>query len=115
MMGFFLIFKSFYKYTPSPSSSVYLLIILEYFLSIFFFIVFNIDLLLLLLLIFLHIQSRYLSFIMPLCQVDTCFCNSILPMRGNSEICVGCKHPIAVHLGDSEERPSGIVYILLND
>ena len=50
------------------------------------------------------------KFLMPLCQVDTCLCNSILPMRGNSEICVGCKHPIAVHIGDSESQffqPSG--------
>jgi len=54
ILSFFLTFKSFYKYTLSPWSSVYLLIILEYFVSIFFFIS-NIDLFLLLLLIFLHI------------------------------------------------------------
>jgi len=46
---------------------------------------------------------------MPLCQVDACPCNAILPMRGNPETCIGCKHPIAVNL--SNPKAQSILHI----
>ena len=37
---------------------------------------------------------------MSSCQVDACTCKQILPMHGNPSICIGCKHPTAVHYED---------------
>ncbi|RPA89960.1 hypothetical protein L873DRAFT_514058 [Choiromyces venosus 120613-1] len=41
---------------------------------------------------------------MPLCQVDTCLCNTILPMRGNPDVCIGYKHSVAVYLGGLDDQ-----------
>jgi len=41
---------------------------------------------------------------MSTCQVDSSFCRQSLPMWGNIGICVGCNHPISVHIRDKDDE-----------
>ena len=41
---------------------------------------------------------------MSTCQVDSCSCRESLPMRGNIGSCIGCNHPVSVHLRETDNE-----------
>ena len=40
---------------------------------------------------------------MSTCQVDSCSCRQIVPMRENIELCIGCNHPISIYLSQTDD------------
>jgi len=37
-------------------------------------------------------------------QVDCCSCRQTLPIRGNVSICIGCNHPVSVHISFNNDE-----------